>query len=81
MPERNMGVTVDNRIELRIGINLGDVIVEGDDLRDEHRTSVGRSSNRIPVDFGELHSAAANQLGGDPADPVRGGSAVVLPGL
>ena len=32
MPERNTGVAGDNRIELRIGINLGDVIVEGDDL-------------------------------------------------
>jgi adenylate cyclase len=30
--ERNTGVAVDNRIELRIGINLGDVIVERDDL-------------------------------------------------
>jgi adenylate cyclase len=32
MPERNAGLGADNRIELRIGINLGDVIVEGDDL-------------------------------------------------
>jgi TolB-like protein/class 3 adenylate cyclase len=32
MTERNTGVAADNRIELRIGINLGDVIVEGDDL-------------------------------------------------
>src|SRR5215468_6251578 len=32
MPERNIGVAADGRIELRIGINLGDVIVEGDDL-------------------------------------------------
>jgi adenylate cyclase len=32
MPERNTGVGADNRIELRIGINLGDVIVEPDDL-------------------------------------------------
>jgi adenylate cyclase len=32
MPERNTGVEADNRIELRIGVNLGDVIVEGDDL-------------------------------------------------
>jgi class 3 adenylate cyclase len=32
MPERNTGVGTDNRIELRVGINLGDVIVEGDDL-------------------------------------------------
>jgi adenylate cyclase len=30
--ERNTGIGGDNRIELRIGINLGDVIVEGDDL-------------------------------------------------
>jgi len=32
MPERNTGVGADKRIKLRIGINLGDVIVEGDDL-------------------------------------------------
>jgi adenylate cyclase len=32
MPARETGVAADNRIELRIGINLGDVIVEGDDL-------------------------------------------------
>jgi len=30
--ERNTGVAADTRMELRIGINLGDVIVEGDDL-------------------------------------------------
>jgi TolB-like protein/class 3 adenylate cyclase/tetratricopeptide (TPR) repeat protein len=32
MPERNTSVGTDNLIELRIGINLGDVIVESDDL-------------------------------------------------
>src|SRR5437667_7739308 len=32
MPERSTDVGADSRIELRIGINLGDVIVEGDDL-------------------------------------------------
>jgi adenylate cyclase len=32
MPERDTGLGADSRIELRIGINLGDVIVEGDDL-------------------------------------------------
>jgi adenylate cyclase len=32
IPKRNTGAGTDNRIELRIGINLGDVIVEGDDL-------------------------------------------------
>src|SRR5262249_36555309 len=32
MRERKTGAGTDNRIELRIGINLGDVIVEGNDL-------------------------------------------------
>jgi adenylate cyclase len=32
MPEREIGAGPGNRIELRIGINLGDVIVEPDDL-------------------------------------------------
>src|SRR5215469_579593 len=32
MPERNTGIAAESRIELRIGINLGDVIVEADDL-------------------------------------------------
>ena len=32
MPERNVGVPEARRIELRIGVNLGDVIVDGDDL-------------------------------------------------
>jgi adenylate cyclase len=32
MPERDTEVAADNRMALRIGINLGDVIVEGDDL-------------------------------------------------
>ena len=32
IPERNTGIGADDRIELRIGINLGDLIVEGDDL-------------------------------------------------
>jgi len=32
MPERNMSAGTGDRIELRIGINLGDVIVEGNDL-------------------------------------------------
>src|SRR5262249_43846694 len=32
MRERNTAVAAENRIELRIGINLGDVIVEDDDL-------------------------------------------------
>lgn len=32
MAERNAGISPDRRIEFRIGVNLGDVIVEGDDI-------------------------------------------------
>ena len=32
MAERNAGIAGDRRIEFRIGVNLGDVIVEGDDI-------------------------------------------------
>src|SRR6516164_555337 len=32
MAERNAPLSIGERIELRIGINLGDVIVEGDDI-------------------------------------------------
>src|SRR5216683_2129324 len=32
MAERNAAIPVDQRIEFRVGINLGDVIVEGDDI-------------------------------------------------
>src|SRR6266404_4344544 len=32
MVERNAAAPVDERIEFRVGINLGDVIVEGEDI-------------------------------------------------
>ena len=32
MIERNVGVTAGRRIEYRIGVNVGDIIVEGDDI-------------------------------------------------
>ncbi len=32
MRDRNAGVPQDRRIEFRIGVNLGDVIVEGEDI-------------------------------------------------
>ena len=54
MSERDTGVRADNRIELRIGINLGDVIVEGDDLYGDGvniaaRIEIGRASCRERV--------------------------------
>jgi adenylate cyclase len=45
MADRNAGLA-DNRIELRIGINLGDVIVEGDDLFGD---GVNIGSKRSPM--------------------------------
>jgi adenylate cyclase len=32
MPERNKGIAADRRIDVRIGVNLGDIIVDGDDI-------------------------------------------------
>src|SRR5205807_3805201 len=42
IPEREADVAADDRIELRIGINLGDVIVEGDDLYGDGVTVAAR---------------------------------------
>ena len=46
MPERNTGVATNSRMELRIGINLGDVIVEGDDLFGDGVNIAARSRAR-----------------------------------
>src|SRR5207253_652431 len=32
MAERNLTVAEENRIEFRVGVNLGDVIIDGDDI-------------------------------------------------
>jgi len=32
MAERNTGIPEDDRIEFRIGINVGDVVVDGEDI-------------------------------------------------
>ena len=32
MAERNAGVPAENRIEFRVGINIGDIIIDGDDI-------------------------------------------------
>jgi adenylate cyclase len=54
MPEWNTGVGEDNCIELRIGINLGDVIVEGDDLYGDGGAdrSLGRRRRGIRLQYG-----------------------------
>lgn len=35
MVRRNVGVSDDERIELRVGVNLGDIVIEGDDIHGE----------------------------------------------
>jgi adenylate cyclase len=47
MPERNKGVGADRRIELRIGINLGDVLVEGDALYGDGVNIAARGSGGV----------------------------------
>jgi adenylate cyclase len=46
MPERHIGAGADNRIGLRIGVNLGDVIVEDDDLYGDGVNIVARIETR-----------------------------------
>ena len=40
--ERNAGVPADQRLEFRIAVNLGDVIVEGDDIHGNGVNIAGR---------------------------------------
>src|SRR2546421_2194971 len=52
MEQRNDGVPVDRRMLLRIGINLGDILIEGDDI-------LGDGVN-IAARLGALRSQAAS---------------------
>ena len=56
MAERNIGVEADKRIELRIGINLGDVIVEGDDLYGDGVNIAANSSTRRSASMAAVSS-------------------------
>src|SRR6516162_3397399 len=49
MAGRHTGVKADNRIELRIGINLGDMIVEGDDLYGDGVNIAARLETAAPA--------------------------------
>ena len=50
--ERQVGVPPDRRIVFRIGINLGDVVVDGDDLLGIGAAFLLRASIAIPVSNG-----------------------------
>ncbi len=58
--ERNSGVPDDRRIEFRIGINLGDVIVEGDDIYGDG-VNVAARIQEVAVPGGVALSDVAHQ--------------------
>src|SRR5262249_17961904 len=64
MAERNAGVPADQRIEMRIGINLGDVIVEGED---RHGDGVN-----IAARLQELAEAGGAMVSGTAYDHLHG---------
>src|SRR6266478_6108608 len=49
MRDRNAGVPQDRRIEFRIGVNLGDVIVEGEDIFGDGVNVAARLESIAPV--------------------------------
>ncbi len=66
MVERNAGVSQDRRIELRIGINLGDVIPEGDDIYGDGVNVAARLETLAEPGgiciSGAVHDAIGNKL-------------------
>ena len=53
IPERNTGVAADNRIELSIGINLGDVMRPRLLVACRHRSSIGKGKQVVRCPKGE----------------------------
>jgi hypothetical protein len=52
MVERNLDTPPERRIEFRVGINLGDIIVEGDDIfGDGVNVAAGSSAERGTIPF------------------------------
>ena len=42
MAERNADIAPDRRIEFRIGINVGDIVIDGDDILGDGAAVTGR---------------------------------------
>ncbi len=56
---RDADLVEGERLVLRIGVNLGDVIVEGEDIygrRRQHRRTPGRAGGRVPGERAERRS-------------------------
>ncbi len=60
MAERNAGVPADNRIDLRIGVNLGDVIIEGSDIYGDG-VNVAARLQELAAPGGVVLSATAHE--------------------
>ena len=83
----NAELSKDQRLELRIAVNLGDVLVEGDDIYGEGvNVAVIENVSSKPVNIGELlgRSAGGNELreitsakGAGDAAPLQGGAAML----
>ena len=63
MRERNAKVPEDRRIEFRIGVNLGDVIVEGDDIYGDGVNVAARLESIAPVGGIAVSQAVRDQVG------------------
>ena len=63
MAERSAGVPEDRHIKIRIGINLGDVIIQGDDLLGDDVNMASRLVGLAPVGGIACSAGIRNQIG------------------
>jgi adenylate cyclase len=70
MAERNAAIPEDRRIEFRLGINVGDIIVEGDDIYGDGVNVAARLEGLAEPGGVRGHSA---KTGGDCSRPRRSG--------
>src|SRR6266496_3961054 len=63
MHDRNAGVPQDRRIEFRIGVNLGDVIVEGEDIFGDGVNVASRLESIAPVGGITVSQAVRDHVG------------------
>src|SRR5262245_16104434 len=64
MVERNLAVAADRRQQFRIGINLGDVVIEGDDIHGDGVNVAARLEQNAPAGGILISGGAYDQLQG-----------------